>query len=440
MKAAIKIFRGSAMLLLTALTGFIIYFNAALPDNYYVSAGKELTLTNFICVDSRAVLPKNYPLSGDEDQGARTASMSCCQEAKGKGTSQRQSMLSLFGIFPIKNVTVTEVDAPLVVPCGNPFGIKMTTAGVMVVELAGFDNGTDLVSPAKDAGISVGDLIVSISGKKVTSNKDISRVISESGGQTLGVKIIRGDESKVLFLKPELSAEDDCYHAGMWVRDSSAGIGTVTFYDPASGVFAGLGHPVCDCDTGEILTMAEGQSADVYISGVRKSSSGSPGELIGAFISNENSGTLELNCEAGLYGYMDSIPSDNSAVEAAMRQEIEIGKASIYTTINGTRPEEYEIYIEKINLTGNGGGQDMVIKVTDEALLESAGGIVQGMSGSPIIQNGKLVGAVTHVFVSDPRKGYAIFADTMIDYAEHVAEYKDAADTEQQSLSLPDAG
>ncbi|MGN0666600.1 MAG: SpoIVB peptidase [Huintestinicola sp.] len=417
MKVAIRLLRTAAMTVLAVITGCIIYYNVTLPDNYYVASGGELKFSDHLLVTDSTVLPKNYSLAGESNKGSRTV----YSASSGSGR-KRESLLSLFGIFPIKDVTITEVDTPMVIPCGNPFGIKMTTDGVMVVELSGFDNGVSLVSPAKEAGICEGDLIVSISGKKVSSNKDIGRIIADSKGDMLGVKIIRDGESRVLFLKPQISAEDNTYHAGMWVRDSSAGIGTLTFYDPVTGIFGGLGHPVCDCDTGEVLTMAKGQSADVYISGVKKSREGEPGELVGSFISNGSSGTLELNCEAGLFGYMDCIPSDNDAVEAAMRQEIKTGKASIYTTIDGTMPKEYEITIEKIDMSDSGSSRNMVIRVTDPELLEKTGGIVQGMSGSPIMQNGKLIGAVTHVFVSDPRKGYAIFADTMIDYAKKTAQ------------------
>lgn len=394
---------------LLAVTGIISYYNLKLPDSYYITDGSTLTLKNSITVSSQGILPLNY-----------TAEQSQAKPAAVLGSGSHSEQLMLWGIFPIKTVTVTEVDARLVIPCGTPFGIKMTTEGVMVVELSGFDNGTAIVSPAKDAGISEGDLIVSISGQNVHSNKDVSEIISESGGDTLGVTLIRNGESKIVFVRPEKSAADNCYHAGMWVRDSSAGIGTVTFYNPATQTFAGLGHPVCDPDTGEMLTMAEGSTADVYISGVKKSVPGDPGELMGAFISSKSSGTLDLNCKAGVYGTMYELPAMNKAVEVAMRQEVVTGEAEIYATINGTEPEIYKIYIEKIDLSERDDCRNMVIKVTDERLLKNAGGIVQGMSGSPIIQNGKLVGAVTHVLISDPEKGYAIFADTMLEYADSV--------------------
>ncbi|MCI7768470.1 MAG: SpoIVB peptidase [Oscillospiraceae bacterium] len=408
MNLAIKLFRGAACTALAALTGSIIYYNCALPDNYCVARGSSLEISDHIEVTSDTILPETYDITVSDELISNASAM---MGAVGERTEQ----LRLFGIFPIKNVNVTEVNEPVVIPCGTPFGIKLLTKGVLVVELTGFENGNGVTSPARQAGINEGDVIISISGKAVSSNKDVSRIIGESGGRTLGVELMRDGESRVVFLKPDKSAADDTYHAGMWVRDSSAGIGTVTFYDPSTKMFAGLGHPVCDSDTGDILTMSSGEAADVYISGIKKSSAGAPGELIGMFASDKSCGSLIMNTESGIYGYMDKCPVMSSAVPVAMRQEIKTGPAVIYATVNGSSAEEYSVEIEKIDLKAEDGCRNMVVHITDERLLDKAGGIVQGMSGSPIIQNGKLVGAVTHVFVRDPTRGYGIFADTMLE-------------------------
>ncbi|WP_432650523.1 SpoIVB peptidase [Huintestinicola sp.] len=414
MNFALKMFRSAACTALAALTGSIIYYNCALPDNYCVAKGGSLVINDHIEVRSDRIIPESYDICTSGNAIYNASSM------KG-AVAERTEQLRLFGIFPIKNVNVTEVNEPVVVPCGTPFGIKLLTKGVLVVELTGFDNGGGVASPAREAGINEGDIIISISGKPVSSNKDVSRIIGESGGKTLGVELVRDGESRVVFLKPDKSAADDCYHAGMWVRDSSAGIGTVTFYDPTTKMFAGLGHPVCDSDTGEMLTMSSGEAADVYISGIKKSSAGSPGELIGMFTSDKSCGSLVLNSESGIYGYMDKCPSIACAVPVAMRQEIKTGPAVIYATVDGSSPKEYSVEIEKIDLKGAEAGKNMVVRITDDRLLDKAGGIVQGMSGSPIIQDGRLVGAVTHVFVRDPTRGYAIFADTMLECAENAA-------------------
>lgn len=261
MVSALKLLRGAACAALAALTGGILYYNVSLPDNYLVTGGENLKLGEHIAVRSESIIPENYSFYVQCPQNA--AAMS-------GALASRTEQLTLFGVFPIKNVNVTEVAEPVVIPCGTPFGIKLMTEGVLVVELTGFDTGDGIISPAREAGIDEGDVIVSISGKPVSGNKDVSRIIEESGGKTLGVELIRSGEHRVVFLKPSKAASDDSYRAGMWVRDSSAGIGTVTFYDPSTGIFAGLGHPVCDTDTGEMLTMSCGEAADVYISGVKK--------------------------------------------------------------------------------------------------------------------------------------------------------------------------
>ncbi len=412
MNFAVKLFRCAVCAALALLTGGIIYYNCVLPDSYIVTGGDSLKISGHIEVCSERIFPENYSVYEGQ---------TCSASSMRKNISARTEQLTLFGIFPIKNVSVTEVEEPVVIPCGTPFGIKLLTEGVLVVELTAFDDGTQVVSPARDAGIKEGDVIVSISGKTVSGNSDVSRIIEESGGRTLGVEIVRENRHRVVFMKPVRSSADNTYKCGMWVRDSSAGIGTVTFYDPKSGIFAGLGHPVCDTDTGDMLTMSCGEAADVYISGVRKSSAGAPGELIGMFTSDKARGSLLVNSSCGIYGRMDSSPLIRSAVPVAMRQEVTVGPAEIYATISGSEPEKYSVRIEKIDLGDFADCRNMVICVTDERLLEKAGGIVQGMSGSPIIQNGKLVGAVTHVLVRDPTRGYGIFADTMLECAQTAA-------------------
>lgn len=397
---------------LTTLMGSIIYYNEKLPDSYYVTSGSELVLNEYIEVHSDSNIPENYVVDNFECYQKTFADINALSHTE---------QLRLFGIFPIKNVTVNEVGEPVVVPCGTPFGIKLQTEGVLVVELTGFDTGDGFSSPAREAGISEGDIILSISGNEISSNKDVSRIIEDSSGQTLGVELIRDGQKRVVFIKPSKAAADGCYRAGMWVRDSSAGIGTVTFYDPATKIFAGLGHPVCDSDTGNMLTMSEGEAAKVIINGVKKSCDGSPGELMGMFASSSAAGRLLLNDVSGVYGQLDECPSYMSAVPVAMRQEIKVGEAEILTTVSGTEPERYSVEIEKISLDSND-CRNLVVHVTDERLLNDAGGIVQGMSGSPIIQDGKLIGAVTHVLVRDPTRGYGIFADTMLYTAENAAQ------------------
>lgn len=306
-----------------------------------------------------------------------------------------------------------------VVPCGQPFGIKMLTEGIVVVRLSDI-NGKDDSCPAKEAGIQVGDIIISVGGEKITSNEDLSKVISSSGGDAIEVVVKRNgsddekssEEELTLKLTPEYCNSEKCYKTGMWIRDSSAGIGTITFYDPSTGAFGGLGHPICDSDTGEVLPLSSGEICDVSITGYKKGENGNPGELHGRFLSDSQIGTVAQNTNSGVFGSLDESPSKNEEIEIADNSEVKTGKAEILTTISGSEPQKYSINIEQVN-PDDPDCKNLVIRVTDKTLLEKTGGILQGMSGSPIIQNGKLVGAVTHVFVNNSSMGYGIFANTM---------------------------
>lgn len=408
-----KIIKFTAVLIniaVMAVLGIIIYYNKVLPNNYYITSGSELKLSEII---------ETIPCAGAPTGGSPAI--------EAGNINVRRAELKLLGIIPIKTVNIQEVDEPVLIPCGNPFGIKLLTDGVIAVEVSGFETEDGFMSPAADAGIKTGDIIKTINGEKIMSNKDIENIISGSGGRQLTVNLVRDGKNLILKVTPCLCTADNSYRVGLWVRDSSAGIGTITFYNPETRVFAGLGHPVCDIDTGNILPLSEGEIAEVTVNGIKKGASGAPGELLGSFSPGSAIGSLELNCEDGLFGVISSFTPCNEALPLGMRQEIKTGEAFIYTTINGSEPQKYSIVIEKIDLHDVKGSKNMIIKVTDKTLLEKTGGIVQGMSGSPIIQNGKLIGAVTHVFVNNPTKGYAIFADTMYESSENVINSKKAA-------------
>lgn len=391
----------SAIVLLCGLIGYYIYY---LPNSYYVTKGTNLKLSCFFDVEA---VNKNKITQSS---------------FSGNSTMGSDITLKLFGVIPIKDVKVKPVDTPVVVPGGNPFGIKILTEGVMVIGISEVDCCEGKISPARDSGIKPGDIIISINGNNITSNQTLADAIMKSQGEKVVASIRRESKMMNIEIQPRYSLSDSCYKAGMWVRDSTAGIGTITFYDPQTSMFGGLGHPVCDTDTGEILPLHSGQVVPVTINGVNKGKSGQPGELIGTFVSNFSIGSLLLNNQSGLFGELNSPPNQLSPIPIAYRQEIQEGKATILTTIKGNSPKEYEIQIEKVDLKGDELSKNMVIRITDPELLDKAGGILQGMSGSPIIQNGKLVGAVTHVFVNDPTKGYGIFAETMYNYSVQMAK------------------
>lgn len=328
--------------------------------------------------------------------------------------------LMLYHTIPIKAVTVNVVDDSCVVLCGTPFGIKMFTNGVVVVGLADVKTDTGSFNPAAEAGLKAGDIILSVNGKTAGSNTDVEKAVESSDGKPVRLSVSRGGEKFSAAVRPLRSESDGLYKVGLWVRDSTAGIGTLTFYDPAENCFAGLGHGICDSDTGQLMPLLSGDIVPVTISGVTKGAKGTPGELRGYFTDDTACGSLGANAANGVYGLMKR-PVQGKAVKIAMKQDVQTGPAQICTTIDGNTPASYNIEIEKIDCRDGVDSKNLVIRVTDAQLLAKTGGIVQGMSGSPILQNGKLVGAVTHVFVNDPTRGYGIFAENMLTESRAVA-------------------
>ena len=327
----------------------------------------------------------------------------------------------LFGVIPIKTVTVKVGDAPVVSLCGVPFGIKAYTDGVLVVGLCDVDTHAGNRSPAKNAGVRLGDVILAIDGKAVTTNEEVSALIVGANGRAQTFSVRRDGVEFPVTVRAEYSASESAFKAGMWVRDSAAGIGTLTFYDTETGVLAGLGHAICDVDTGEPLPISGGELVPAYIFGIDKGEEGKAGELRGSFTGG-TLGTLCKNGETGIYGTGGKSPTTDEPVTVAMKQEVQEGAVKILTCVAGNEPAWYDAEITKIRYTDTSPTRNMVVKITDPALIAATGGIVQGMSGSPILQNGKLVGAVTHVFLNDPTSGYAIFAETMWKTAATTAE------------------
>ena len=307
------------------------------------------------------------------------------------------------GAMNIKTVEVNSTERKVLIPGGNPFGIKLRTDGVIVISV---NSG----SPADKAGIKPGDVISSVNGIQVHSNSEIAGAVQLDSEECV-IILSRGNGEMCVKTEPEQDGGD--LRIGAWVRDSAAGIGTLTFTDPETGKFAGLGHQVSDVTTGELMPLSSGEITDAEIYSVIKGTSGEAGELCGD-LSEQSVGKLTANTSVGVFGELLSEP-EGEAIPMAFRQEVKCGPATILATIDGSKPQEYSIEIEKINLCSMNGTKSMVIRVTDERLLEEAGGIVRGMSGSPIIQNGMLAGAVTHVFLNDPTRGYAVFAESMVE-------------------------
>lgn len=399
MKKAFCFLYGLLTLGCAAVLAGVGYFCAAVPERVSVEQGQSFRVGPWV---------QSAPLS---ENGAVPA-------AAGE---RYRAQLTLAGLFPLKEVTVTVTQQRTVMVCGTPFGIKMYTDGVLVVGLSDVTTAAGRVNPAAAAGVKVGDVIEAVNGQEATDSKQVSRLIRECEGGRLTLRLRRDGVAFDAVLTPVRSATEQGYQAGMWIRDSAAGVGTLTFYDPATGVFGGLGHAVCDVDTGATMPLGSGEVVPARVFGIVPGQAGTPGELKGCFEPG-SLGRLTINGEEGLYGVLSLYPVGAVSLPAAGRQEVEEGAAQILCTLDGIRPRYYDVVIEQVRRGGMNASRNMVVRVTDPDLLALTGGIVQGMSGSPIIQNGKLVGAVTHVLVDDPTKGYGIFAENMLETADSVAK------------------
>ncbi len=325
--------------------------------------------------------------------------------------SENEAEIMLLNIIPIKKATIINSKRKYVVLGGDLFGIKMYTDGVIIVDVDDVETDDGIKNPAKNAGIKIGDIVKSVDGVTVTSTSHFSKILQNSKGKKIKITLLRNGKQITVNFKTLKEAYTGKYRAGLWVRDSAAGLGTISFYNPENNSFGGLGHAIYDVDTNEIMPLKYGEMCNVTINGVYKSSKGSIGELSG-ILDSESIGTVCINGETGVYGF--SCCPQNDLIPVAVKQEVKEGKAQIVCTVN-EKTEFYDIEITRIFSKPNSINKDMIIKITDNRLLSLTGGIVQGMSGSPIIQNGMFVGAVTHVFVNNPRQGYAILAEKMLE-------------------------
>ena len=298
------------------------------------------------------------------------------------------------------------------VPVGHTVGVKLFADGVLVVGLSDGD------TPAKESGLKEGDIVLAFNGTDIGSTEHLQQLLAENGEARATMSVRRGAKTLTLPVTPEETG-DGAYRLGAWIRDSMAGIGTMTFYDSQSGVFGALGHGVTDVDTGKLMPLERGSIMDATVKAVKRGESGSPGELRGDFDLTRDSGSLCANTDCGLFGRLEgesNAVTTQKAVPVAAKGEIKTGRATILANCDGDEVREYTVEIERV-YPGASPTRNLLVRVTDPALLEQTGGIVQGMSGSPILQDGKLVGAVTHVLVNDAARGYGIFIENMLDAA-----------------------
>ena len=321
--------------------------------------------------------------------------------------------LSLFNLLNIKDINITTIEKTRVIPLGNTIGLKLYSSGVLVIGMTEIEG----CRPYENSGIEEGDLITYINNKQVTTTDELVECVNNSQGKIINIKYVRDGQEYVTTIEPMVTADNE-YKLGLWVRDGAAGIGTATYYEPSTGKFAALGHGIIDSDTEELISIEHGEVVTTNVVDIEKGEEGKPGQIKGTVTNGQTIGEVYTNTEFGIYGKITSknklnITEENS-LEVATRDEIKEGPAKIILTLENGIRKEYSIEITKIYKNNNSDNKSMLIKVTDENLLNLTGGIIQGMSGAPIVQNGKFCGAVTHVFINNPTEGYGVFADLMI--------------------------
>lgn len=390
MKRASLLIKTLSMTLVLGIFSATTYLSCVIPDKFYIENGCEQL--NINCV---------FNLKGNI--------------RKSNGFSQSAN-LKLMGWLPVKTVNIESVERLSLVPCGTPFGIKILTDGVIITDFGDIKDVNNVIysSPGKCSGLLKGDIITKINGEIISSADELSEELNCSPTENIEIEYTRDKKTSTISVKA-IKDKNGSYRIGLWVRDSAAGIGTMTFYDPYRELFGGLGHGICDIDSGKLLPLQSGEIVPAIINNVIKSKNGTPGELCGTLIQDSRTGKIISNTPSGIFGYTSSLPSKEKEIPIALKQEIKCGDAYILTTVNGDKPEKFNIKINSINLN-SGNNKNMVIEITDKRLLDITGGIVQGMSGSPIIQNNMIIGAVTHVFVNDTTKGYGIFIENMLSY------------------------
>lgn len=363
---------------------------------------------NTIIPDSVSCMKGETPQS----YGAATATFNGTSEVFGDeaGKTTTTAEYRLFGIFPVKTVTVSVYDKPYYYVGGMPFGVKFSVDGLFV---SGYgDEVEKSKNPGYIAGIRPADVITAVDGKHVFGTVFFTDAVERKKGEPVSVTFERDGKEMTVEVAPYLSS-DGKYKTGLLLRDSGAGIGTVTYIDPESKAFGGLGHGICDGETGALMPVLRGFVSEVTINGAVAGAPGSPGELKGVF-GDDKTGALTENTNCGVFGMLTDLPENHGElVQIGTRSEVKNGDAYIISTLDESGPHKFSVKISEINRNATG-NKCFSVKVTDKNLIEKSGGIVQGMSGSPIIQNGKLIGAVTHVLVNDPTEGYGIFIENML--------------------------
>lgn len=372
----------------------------AIPDTISILRGEEVTLAEDLPVTTK-LETVDGTISSSGNINGNSYEVSC----------------RLFGIIPVKRVTVYIVKEAQVIPCGTPFGIYIHTDGVLVVDISDIvQNGITVESPAAHI-LKPGDYITAVNGTTVSEKEEVQQAVAQSSGEVMRLSVMREGEPLECELCPILNDTGN-YQLGVWVRDDLAGIGTLTYVD-ADGRFGALGHGITDVDVERLVSMKSATAYQAEILSIIRGEKGSPGELVGQiyYTPANEIGEITKNTKNGIFGRLDDLPDllqEASAMEIGFKQEIKTGSAQILVTLEDTR-QLYDIMISDVDLNPQEANKGIAFQVADDTLIQETGGIIQGMSGAPILQNGKVIGAVTHVFVDNPTKGYGIFIETMLE-------------------------
>lgn len=379
-----------------------VYNIAAIPQNIILSEGENINFK----------LALGLGLQNSDDYEATWVSSNLNKSKVGNNKVE----LKLFNSIAVKDINVSVIPTTTVIPVGKAIGMKLYTKGVLVVGMSEIENEERIKEkPYENSGIEEGDSIIAINNEEINTTDELIQQVNNSNGESLKIKYVKDDKILETSIVPVKTKED--YKIGLWVRDAAAGIGTLTFYEPSTNMFMSLGHGIIDIDTEEIVDISKGELVTANILSIIKGEKNKPGEIKGSITKGVAIGDIYKNTKMGVYGNVKNrqyIDTTYNEMEVAERSEIKTGKATILCQLDSGAPQEYQIEIERIYSNNNMDNKSMLIKITDEELLNKTGGIIQGMSGAPIMQNGKFIGAVTNVLVKDPTKGYAIFGDLLI--------------------------
>lgn len=386
---------------------------------YYSVCRQSIPDTIRLAIDAPSEFDYKIPAIGvisDEKQEIDTVDLKKKFQIKSEQRGNYKMETKLFGFVKLKEVTIEALERQTAAPSGKLTGIYIETDGLFVIDTAEVTTKDGEKMPAKNK-LKSGDYITKIDGENINSKMEFLEKINESKGKTIVLTVIRSDSTKKVRIKPVIDEEDGQYKIGAYIRNNTQGIGTITYTQGQK--FAALGHGISDIDLGSLLSIRGGEIYQAEITNIKKGSAGSPGEIVGMIDYREENlkGSIVKNTKNGIFGVFFQEQQEEDQIPVALKQEVKEGAAQIISYVSGER-EEYDIQITSVDKGNNEKLKGMTIKVTDEKLKKLTNGIVQGMSGSPIIQDGKLVGAVTHVFVSDPTKGYGIFIENMLDEAE----------------------